>query len=94
MVEKSKIKEKVRELLFEIADLVPGHVNDNISLIGIGAIVSSREVVELLLALEEYAEEELECEFDWTSDSAMSSSNSIFRSVDALADHLYELQKN
>ena len=46
-------------------------------------------LVQVCLALEEKAEE-LDFEFHWTDDSAMSRSKSIFRSVDTLSDEFLQ----
>jgi hypothetical protein len=60
-------------------------------LIGRDAAIVSRELVELLLALEEFAEQNLNVHFDWTNDSAMSEARSIFRTVGSLAAHIGNL---
>ena len=61
-------------------------------LIGAQAVLKSRQLVQVLLALEEFSEDRLHTEFDWRSDSAMSASRSIFRTVGVLAGHLHQLQ--
>ena len=55
-------------------------------LIGDDAIIDSRSLVELLLALEEFIDEEYGAAFDWSSDRAMSAKNSPFQTPCALAD--------
>lgn len=62
-------------------------------LIGSSSVVSSRELVELLLAVEEFSEAKLGVRFDWTSDSAMSEARSIYRNVGSLTEHLDSLQR-
>lgn len=57
-------------------------------LIGAGRVIDSADLVMLLLAVEDYAREELGAHFDWTSDSAMSEARSVLRSVGSLARHL------
>jgi hypothetical protein len=42
----------------------------------------------LLLAVEDFAKEQLGVNWDWTSDSAMSEARSVLRSVGSLARHL------
>lgn len=64
----------------------------DIPLIGPDSLLKSRELVELLLALEDYTEEKMGVGFDWTSDSAMSRANSIFRTVRTLSRHIYALR--
>ncbi len=61
-------------------------------LIGAERVVDSADLVILLLAVEDFAREELSVEFDWTSDSAMSEARSNLRSVGTLARHLVSLQ--
>jgi acyl carrier protein len=50
----------------------------------IGGILDSLKLVELCLSLEDMASD-LDFEFDWTSDVAMSKSRSMFRTAGALA---------
>lgn len=57
-------------------------------LVGGGRVIDSADLVMLLLAVEDYAREELGAHFDWTSDSAMSEARSVLRSVGTLAKHL------
>jgi acyl carrier protein len=60
-------------------------------LVGGGRVIDSADLVMLLLAVEDYAREELGTHFDWTSDSAMSEARSVLRSVGTLAKHLSTL---
>nr|MBA3403862.1 acyl carrier protein [Gemmatimonadaceae bacterium] len=55
-------------------------------------VVDSADLVMLLLAAEEFARDNLNVAFDWTSDSAMSEARSTLRSVGTLARHLTDLQ--
>ena len=64
-------------------------VTDESGLIGDGGIIDSMGIVELCLFLEDKAQT-LNFEFDWTSDSAMSNSRSMFKSVESLADTFVE----
>lgn len=80
-------------LIAEISDQPGDSIGEGTELIGSRATIKSRELVEILLALEEFAEDELDKEFDWTSDSALSMSKSIFRTAGTLALHLDNLQK-
>lgn len=59
-------------------------VNEGMPLIGSDSALDSMKLVELCLALEDRAAE-LGFEFDWTSDSAMSRSRSMFRTAGSLA---------
>ena len=60
-------------------------VTDNTPLIGDGSVLDSMKLVELCLTLEDFAEEK-GFEFDWTSDQAMSRSQSMFRTAGSLVD--------
>ncbi|MCW5732166.1 MAG: acyl carrier protein [Alphaproteobacteria bacterium] len=88
----SEIMEHVRRTVAEAGELPLAGIAPATPLIGPRAVVKSRALVEILLALEEFAEEHLGVTFDWTSDSAMSQSRSIFRTVESLATHLHGLK--
>ncbi|MDA7799858.1 hypothetical protein N9A13_02250 [Alphaproteobacteria bacterium] len=60
-------------------------LSDETQLIGSGSLLDSMKLVEVCLGLEDMADEH-GFEFDWTSDSAMSKSRSMFRSIAALAE--------
>ena len=60
-------------------------ISEDMQLIGGGALLDSMKLVEVCLALEDVADEH-GFEFDWTSETAMSKSRSMFRSVNALAE--------
>lgn len=85
------IEKFVRE---EVAAMT-GEPEDSISaltvLVGPRRVVDSADLVMLLLSVEEYAREKLGCQFDWSSDSAMSEARSVLRTVGSLAKHLSEL---
>tara|TARA_B110000977_G_C10613242_1_gene313062 strand:- start:97 stop:372 length:276 start_codon:yes stop_codon:yes gene_type:complete len=57
---------------------------ENMKLIGGESLLDSMRLVEVCLTLEDFAEEN-NFEFDWTSETAMSKSRSMFRNVEALA---------
>ena len=59
-------------------------VNDDTPLIGGSSFLDSMKLVELCLELEDKAID-LGFEFDWTSDTAMSRSRSMFRTAGSLA---------
>lgn len=62
-----------------------GEINKDTSLLGNGSILDSMMLVEVCLALEDIADEN-GFEFDWTTETAMSKSRSMFRSISALAE--------
>ena len=64
-------------------------VTDDTPLIGDGKVLDSMKLVELCLALEDFAEEK-GFEFDWTSDQAMSRSRSMFRTAGSLASEFID----
>lgn len=59
-------------------------LDDATALVGDHSVLDSMRLVELCLLLEDAARER-GFEFDWTSDSAMSRSRGMFRSIGALA---------
>lgn len=58
-------------------------------LIGEGALLDSMGLVELCLFLEDLAINS-NAEFNWTSESAMSRSRSMFRTIETLADEFFK----
>jgi acyl carrier protein len=60
-------------------------VSENMPLIGGESALDSMKFVELCLALEDKALDS-GFEFDWTSETAMSKSRSMFRSIKTLAE--------
>lgn len=69
-----------------ISDLLEGKVKvaEDMQLIGGESLLDSMKLVEVCVALEDLADEN-NFEFDWTSETAMSKSRSMFRTVAALA---------
>lgn len=64
-------------------------VIDEMPLIGANGVLDSMKLVELCLMLEDMATD-LGFEFDWTSDTAMSRSRSMFRTAQSLAAEFLE----
>ena len=60
-------------------------ITEDMQLIGGESLLDSMKLVEVCVALEDLADEH-GFEFDWTSESAMSKSQSMFRTVAALAE--------
>lgn len=85
-------KNIVRACIVEITDdeIKP---TDEMSLIGKDATLDSMKLVELCLALEDKAAD-LKFEFDWTSETAMSKSRSLFRTVSSLAEEFHVQSQN
>lgn len=79
---KSIVKKIITEALGADAQ---AEISDGSQLIGGEALLDSMKLVEVCLSLEDAADRK-GFEFDWTSDSAMSKSRSMFRTVEALAE--------
>jgi len=82
------MSELKKEVFLIITELLEGRIieiEDSISLIGAGGIFDSMKLLELCFQLEDKATE-LDFEFDWTSDTAMSKSQSLFKTAGSLAD--------
>jgi len=67
-------------------------ISDDMKLIGTESPLDSMKLVEVCVSLEDIAEEH-GFEFIWTSESAMSKSNSIFRDVASLAEEFANQSK-
>ena len=68
-------------------------ISENRNLIGANSVLDSMQLVEVCLALEDLADEH-EFTFDWTSESTMSRSRSMFRSVESLAEEFAKQSEN
>ena len=90
-MDRAGILATIIEYLCEFGELDRATVSEDTKLIGADAAIKSRALVELLLALEDFAETDLGCNFDWTSDQALSEANSAFRSVGSLTERLHQL---
>jgi acyl carrier protein len=71
---------------------ISANITDNTSIIGNDSPIDSMGLIQLCLTLEEKAEE-LNFEFDWTTETAMSKSKSMYRSVKTLSEE-FLLQYN
>lgn len=90
--------EKIRNFLLRaVAGLVEipiGELTDESELVGGAAILNSRNLVTLLLEVEEFLEDEYGAEFNWYSDSAMSDVRSRLRTIGSLAALIEEKAGN
>ena len=68
-------------------------LNSKTKLISEESILDSMGIVEVCVALEDFADEH-GFEFDWTSETAMSKSKSMFRTVESLSKEFSEQSKN
>lgn len=82
----------VIETLEEILKNPEIKLDESISLIGLGGVLDSLGLVELCIRLEDKART-LGFEFDWTSEMALSKSQSMFRSVKELAHEMERQSK-
>jgi len=64
-------------------------IDDDHSLIGSDSTLDSMKLVELCIYLEDMASE-IGFDFDWTSESAMSRSRSIFKTAGSLTIEFFE----
>lgn len=85
MSDSNTIKPVIYETIKTILEDSSLTITDDMPLIGDSSRLDSMKLVELCLALEDKAAE-MAFEFDWTSDAAMSKSQSIFRNAGALAN--------
>jgi acyl carrier protein len=79
----SEILKLIQEILISENKLTI--VDEKMQLIGGDRILDSMKLVELCIALEDKALE-IGFEFDWTSDSAMSKSRSMFKTAGTLIE--------
>lgn len=87
---RSEVFDAIVDLLVEVSELPPEGLTRDTPLVGRHAAIRSLELVELLVLVEEYALNELNVTFDWTDDSALSPTNSAFRTIGSLTDRLVE----
>ena len=78
------IKETIREILMQ-DDGKDLKITNDMSLIGSNSLLDSMKLVELCITLEDKASE-IGFEFDWTSETTMSKSRSMLRSINSLAE--------
>ena len=87
------IRETISESLEQ--DRADVEITDDMPLIGGDGALDSMRLIELCLELEDKASD-AGFEFDWTSDTAMSRSRSMFRSIQSLAEEFvtqYKVQQ-
>ena len=84
MSDATPIKTEIFAAIIELIGDKPVSIADETPLIGDGSVLDSMKLVQLCVSLEDKATE-LGFDFDWTSDTAMSKSRSIFRTANSLA---------
>jgi acyl carrier protein len=90
--EKLLILKIVIETLEEILKNPEIKLDESTPLIGLGGVLDSLGLVELCIRLEDKART-MGFEFDWTSEMALSKSQSLFRSVKELAHEMERQSK-
>jgi acyl carrier protein len=78
------ISDMIYQIIWGLLEDKEIKIQDEMPLIGSDSVLDSMKLVELCLALEDKAGD-LGFEFDWTSDTAMSKSRSMFRTAGSLA---------
>ena len=83
-----------KELINIIKNIIEEEMSleENSPLVGGNSLIDSMNLVQICIALEDKSLED-GFEFDWTSEKAMSSQNSVFKTPKTLADE-YNRQMN
>lgn len=83
-----------KELIDIIKNIIEEEMSleENSPLVGGNSLIDSMNLVQICIALEDKSLED-GFEFDWTSEKAMSSQNSVFKTPKTLADE-YNRQMN
>ena len=84
------LKIEIKEFLLE-AGIGEELINEELELLGDDSKVKSRDLVEILLIIEDFLDENYDIEFDWSSSNAMSSASSNFRTLGTLYAHVSSL---
>ena len=84
---------KISDIVRSVLDDTDIKVNKDTILLGEESLVRSRELVEILLEIEDFMEDEFSFEFDWSSNSAMSEANSNYKTITTLTNYLLEILK-
>ncbi|WP_353216102.1 acyl carrier protein [Sandarakinorhabdus sp.] len=88
----SDIKAQIFEIIADLVEADDVVISDDTALLGDGSVLDSMKVVTLCIALEDMAAD-LDFDFDWTSDAAMSRSRSMFRTAGALVAEFLNQQQ-
>ena len=85
-----KVEEMVRGVIAGLVGNSPADLKPDDILVGQGALLKSRDLVMLMLDIEDFLQNEYNVELNWTSDSAMSGARSRLRSVGSLIELVRE----
>lgn len=88
-----KLENEILEFLSDL-DLDSSKTNKEVKLIGEDANIKSRDLVEILLIVEDYLDENYDIEFDWSSSNAMSNASSNYRTLTSLLNYVQTIIKN
>jgi len=83
MNDKNDLKQQIFDAIATLIEETDIKLHDDTPLIGNGRVLNSMKLIELCLSLEDIAET-LNFEFDWTSDTALSKSRSMYRTAGSL----------
>ena len=84
MYDSKKVEERVFKEIQNVSEDKRAIVYKTTPLIGAEGTIDSVDLVEMCLSLEDFAVE-LGFEFDWTSEKAISATNSIFKDAGSLS---------
>lgn len=84
------IIETIQDILARENLPFPEEINSQSAILGNGGLLDSMQLVELMLALEDFCAD-AGLEFDWNNDATFSQKRSVYRSVGTLADFVLNL---
>ena len=94
MYDLKKVEARVFKEIQNVSEDKKSIINKTTPLIGSEGTIDSVDLVEMCLSLEDFAVE-LGFEFDWTSEKAMSATNSIFKDAGSLSkEFIRQLKEN
>jgi acyl carrier protein len=85
-----KITDFIQKSVAELSDRPIADIGADTAILGEGAVLDSRDLVVLMLDVEEFLETEFNASFDWASNSALSGTRSRMRTVGSLTDFVAE----
>ena len=87
------LEQEMRDFLTDLG-IESSEINNDLKLIGDDASIKSRDLVELLLIIEDFLDEKHGIEFDWSSSNAMSNASSNYRTLGSLLGCIEDIIKN
>jgi acyl carrier protein len=93
MSNSNELKRRIFTAVSALLDDSSGTISENTPLIGDDRALDSMKFLELCLSLEDIGTD-LGFEFDWTSETALSKSRSMFRTAGTLADEFLSQMAN